>query len=78
MILTEEDRSWIEMLQRGKPSKDLREHGERARELKQEAENPADWQLRLAAYPIIQERMNHLERCCDDVIPIFVPAFRTV
>jgi ankyrin repeat protein len=75
--LTPEDRVWVEKLQIRKSDEELREHGGRARELNEneKGEQPSDVRMRLAEWPIT-DRMDELEKCCEDVIPPFESAFR--
>jgi len=75
--LTLEDKTWLEKLQIRKSDEELREHGEGARELNgsEKGEDPSDWKMKLAEWPIAKERMDELDKCCEDVIPPFQPAF---
>jgi hypothetical protein len=76
VVLTLEDKTWLEKLQIRKPGEEPREHGEGARRLdEKEADDSSDWQRGLAEWPIVEERMDELDECCDDVIPAFCPAF---
>jgi ankyrin repeat protein len=75
--LTPEDKDWLEKLQIRKSDEELREHGEGARELNEveKGEEPSDWKMKLAEWPITG-RMDELDKCCEDVIPPFIPAFK--
>jgi hypothetical protein len=41
----------------------------------EKGEEPSDWRMKLAEWPIVKERMDKLDKCCEDIIPPFKPAF---